>query len=797
MPESFAAQDSDYLATHHRRSAAAPDGAPHAAPFLAGSRTDAVASPGDPPAGAGAAPAAAAEAPAPASAQCGPEAAAAAAAAAAGAPITQRSVPMDATAAGTAAPAAGIPAAQGSGSRGSSSGAHTHLAATRGIKRRGSDSCIFLMAADRRPAHSPSRKRRSLEAPPRRLHAAARLSAAPVACAAATTTTRAPTPAPCAPEAAAPAPAPPMPARTTARRLAEPARPIAPAPAPAPASAPTPAASQAQAQAQAQQAYALPPINRYTLRELKIQNILQNPRLRHEVLFEPKLEFRPNSSGQLAEAKLRAAMQYWAGVDYEVRALAASLASGAAPTALGVATVTMLVVELREIVAEMAEDSAKPEQAQYAGLLRERIDEDRIRQQLARGVFDAGAAMACLAEAMLQFAQPARAPAIGRLGAYVQRGRLARALRGAFDVLEAIKIDMANSSIEVYREYMRSTAVAFERSHFNLALRRGTVALADTNDWWRRALDDARAQGRHLHGLDAVFAEAARDLVLDDSQPVPSLFRMDEARIMSIRREAERLAIVGMVFLSFSQFLQMAARAAPSAGSGPASASARAHARARLDFEHLAAECLLVVPEGCGVQWTEPLVGVAPPADKAAVRGDVGLSQLVAALVVLAERALGRVLAAAEVAALERTLLRTARHEYPLREIVEERVASAINDHTAALAALNGKARGSECEAMPPAAQETLRRSMLLFLKPALSTLSAKIHAVVAHHWLVYKSYYATVSSAPRGAGAKPTSGHHHSGGGGGGSGVGAGGGDAAAAAAASSSSSPNAVSAR
>ncbi|KAJ2710859.1 Protein SOSEKI 1, partial [Coemansia spiralis] len=420
-----------------------------------------------------------------------------------------------------------------------------------------------------------------------------------------------------------------------------PVRPVAPQPAAVLAQAHALAQAQAQAQAQAhaqsQTAYALPPINRYTLRELKIHNILQNPRLRHEVLFEPKLEFRPNSSGQLAEAKQRAAMQYWAGVDFEVRGMAAG------PTAMGVATVTMLLTELREIVAEMAEDSTKPELARHADLLRERIDEDRIRQQLAHGVFDATAVMACLAEAMLFFAQPARHPAIARLATYLQRGRLVRALRGAFDVLEAIKIDTANSSIELYREYMRSTAVAFERSHFNLALRRGSVALSDTADWWCRAFDGARAQGRHQLGIDAVFFDAARDMVLDDSQPVPSLFRMDEARTMAIRREVERLAVLGMVFLSFSQFLQLAARAVPGA---PAAARDFVNARGRVDHERLAAECLLVVPEGCGVQWTEPPLAARSSHKPASVtaaaalpaRGDVGFSQLAADLVVLAER---------------------------------------------------------------------------------------------------------------------------------------------------------------
>ncbi|KAJ2806381.1 cAMP-mediated signaling protein sok1, partial [Coemansia furcata] len=232
----------------------------------------------------------------------------------------------------------------------------------------------------------------------------------------------------------------------------------------------------------------LPPINRYTLRELKIQNILQNPRLRHEVLFEPKLEFRPNSSGQLAEAKQRAVTNYWAAVDQSLRK----------NNSASVTTLTMLLVELREILAEMADDSPRAELSRHAPELRERLDEERLRQQIAHGVFDAEPVVRYIATVMRVFSQAAAAQreglvvhdtSISRVLAYVQRGRVVRALRAAFDVLEAIKIDTANGSIEMYREYMRSTAVTFERSHFNLALQRSSFSLADTTEWWRRAVE--------------------------------------------------------------------------------------------------------------------------------------------------------------------------------------------------------------------------------------------------------------------------------------------------------------------
>ncbi|KAJ2669044.1 cAMP-mediated signaling protein sok1 [Coemansia sp. RSA 1085] len=464
------------------------------------------------------------------------------------------------------------------------------------------------------------------------------------------------------------------------------------------------------------QACGLPPVNRYTLRELKISSILQNPRLRHEVVFEPKLEFRPNSSGQLAETKQRAAMQYWAEVEQQVRAVQT------APTARSVATVTMLVVELREILAEMIEDGPSAD-ASLAAEVRERIDETCVRQQLQHGVFDAAQTVAFIAGLMRSLAQPQRHAAIARLSLYVQRGRLARALRGAFDVLEAIKIDAANSGIELYRDFMRATAVAFERSHFSISARRGSITLNDTTAWWQRALLDARARGLHVHGLDTVFLNVARDLVLDDSQSVPALFRMDDARIQTIRREAERLGVVGMVFLSFSQFLQLLAR--------------RGNKGIRIDHSSIAAECLQLIPEGCRVHWAESLGSRKPP------RGDVSFSQLIDGLRALAERIFDRVMLPSEVAMLERTLLRAARHECPLREVVEDRVSQALCEQSDFLSR-----NRSHSETISSAASEPLRRSMLLFLAPPLAALAQRIYCVLAHHWLVYKPFYTSVSGS-------------------------------------------------
>ncbi|KAJ2616504.1 cAMP-mediated signaling protein sok1 [Coemansia sp. RSA 1365] len=665
MTESYAAQDSDYLAAHRRPPATARG---EAAGFLATGATEAT--------------------------QTSTETA------------EQRSDTETANGAPTSAPCAGGAAGSGNGEARATAAAAAgdtavqsrrtgaQTAGGRGIKRRGSDSCIVLMAVGGARA---ARKRRSLEAPAlagglRRASASAAALSAPAVAQTADT------------EHARPGP-------TQARETSGAAQQSL-------------AVGKRTARAGGEVTHVTargpPPINRYTLRELRVHSILQNARLRHEVVFEPKLEFRPNAGGAAAETKQRAAQHYWAAVERDVRT------GGAA----GAATIAALVAELREVVAEMCDDAGRADVVHIGGELRARLDDTRVRQQLAHGVFDAAGAAAALTDALRRVALPGRHPAIARVEAVVARGRIARGLRGAFDVAEAVKIDAANASIEQYRAYMRATAVAFERAHFAAALRRTGVAVTDSAEWWRGALGLARSQGHHRRGLRSVFLAAARDLLLDDSRAPPSLFRMDDVRIAALRRECERLAVVATVALALAQFV----RCLP-------------HCAQRLTPARVAAECLVLVPEGCTVRWAEP----PRPEPLSASAADVGFSRLLPELLALAERAAERALLPSEAAALERALLRAARHECPLRAVVEDRVAAAVRAHCDALTAADAcLPAASASAALPPAAAEALRRAMLSFLAPLLAPLVNRIHAVLVHHWLVYKPFYASMSSAAR-----------------------------------------------
>lgn len=61
-----------------------------------------------------------------------------------------------------------------------------------------------------------------------------------------------------------------------------------------------------------------PPITRHTLRELDLGEILKNPQLRHDVVFDVNVQFRPNFDGERGRRKKEAGNKYWIAVMREI-----------------------------------------------------------------------------------------------------------------------------------------------------------------------------------------------------------------------------------------------------------------------------------------------------------------------------------------------------------------------------------------------------------------------------------------------------------------------------------------------
>ncbi|GMG55787.1 unnamed protein product [Ambrosiozyma monospora] len=69
---------------------------------------------------------------------------------------------------------------------------------------------------------------------------------------------------------------------------------------------------------ESQQQLLLPPVNLQSLHEIDLHEVLKNPQLRHDILFDPQLQFRPNLDGERGKRKRQQAESYWSMIKSEI-----------------------------------------------------------------------------------------------------------------------------------------------------------------------------------------------------------------------------------------------------------------------------------------------------------------------------------------------------------------------------------------------------------------------------------------------------------------------------------------------
>ena len=67
------------------------------------------------------------------------------------------------------------------------------------------------------------------------------------------------------------------------------------------------------------QALLEPPVTRGTLSELDVNKIVHNPKLRHDINFDPDLHFRPNLDGEKGRKKAQRAEEFWGTMRAQIR----------------------------------------------------------------------------------------------------------------------------------------------------------------------------------------------------------------------------------------------------------------------------------------------------------------------------------------------------------------------------------------------------------------------------------------------------------------------------------------------
>ncbi|KAI9183665.1 Protein SOSEKI 1 [Blastocladiella emersonii ATCC 22665] len=287
----------------------------------------------------------------------------------------------------------------------------------------------------------------------------------------------------------------------------------------------------------------LPPVTRYTLRELDVTEILANVQLRHDLLFDPDMQFRPNVDGERGVQRMAKNEAYWAEIDEELRDASTGKRSWF--------RVPLLLLEIKEIVRELI-----PPSTAFTTALNDAMDIELITQQLSRTrTLAVEPIVAFLADQLHQYCAPCRDPLIDTMTEQFKRGEFSTGFQTCFEVLEFMKLDFANHHLKKLRPWIVENAAEFEWKYFKERFDAKLVTVDDTQRWFEGALNKYSAKPpANVYNAAFVDLIADHDLINNPSHPgLPETFRMDVSRITSHHNEYQDISIMAALLMLFKQ----------------------------------------------------------------------------------------------------------------------------------------------------------------------------------------------------------------------------------------------------
>ncbi|KAJ6512248.1 T-complex protein 11-domain-containing protein [Mycena vitilis] len=274
-----------------------------------------------------------------------------------------------------------------------------------------------------------------------------------------------------------------------------------------------------------------PPINRNTLKELDLDVIIRNPQLRHDLLFDPGLQFRPTATRRKTER----AEKYWAAIVCELESgctcvsfdmrgkpnpTVCACAHVSTPSlnpvvafspALHVVTLRMpsrirslldeflevllLVIQPLSNVAGANVSPTRSQQAEHvaqADYIRSVFDPALIEQELKHKLFDPSGLFRAIGLTLQGHCAPMRDQAVELMvqvaqtcapGGQGSKADAVRAVRMCMDILELMKLDIANHQLQTLRPFLIRTSGQFELRSFKSRKSTEGCCFQKTREW--------------------------------------------------------------------------------------------------------------------------------------------------------------------------------------------------------------------------------------------------------------------------------------------------------------------------
>ncbi|RKO91645.1 T-complex 11 [Blyttiomyces helicus] len=201
------------------------------------------------------------------------------------------------------------------------------------------------------------------------------------------------------------------------------------------------------------------------------------------------------------------------------------------------------------------------EKGKIARDIAEVLDVEHIEQQLQRNAFDTIRCVSYIVRQMLSLCAPIRDAAIRSIETLPD---LASAFERILDILDDMKMDLANYRLQALRPHLKQQAVDYEKGKFEDALTRGIISLDRTTTWLGASVTSLKAvaAARNPENIDLAenrvkFEDAYNEALLStifSTTPVsidslPETLIMDAQRIHGFQNEAQAVTIVAALIM--------------------------------------------------------------------------------------------------------------------------------------------------------------------------------------------------------------------------------------------------------
>ncbi|KAK1338503.1 hypothetical protein QTO34_001620 [Cnephaeus nilssonii] len=223
-----------------------------------------------------------------------------------------------------------------------------------------------------------------------------------------------------------------------------------------------------------------------------------------------------------------------------------------------------LLKEIKEILLSLL----LPRQSRLRSEVEEALAADLLQQEAARGDLNIFRLSKCILSMMTLLCAPVRDAAVQKLDGITDSALL---LRGIFQVLGLMKMDMRNYTLQSRQPHLREHSIQRERAQFQERLSRQPGLLDHTTKWLSRAAADLRpapgpdapassaagpspgeaASGPEPLSPAMVLSQAFLNLLLwdPDDQEFPETLLADRARLRELEAQLRRLTVLASVLL--------------------------------------------------------------------------------------------------------------------------------------------------------------------------------------------------------------------------------------------------------